>query len=129
MIEEDVIQFLVNETAAGTRVYTGARLNNTALPALVVRCNLAEQAALGSKQTALHRYEVDVLAIATTMVEAQSVAEDVASAMLAGCSNAIHCGGVAQTNHGILDEPDIADGDEQNYAVCTTSYTVYHYNA
>lgn len=129
MIESAVIQFLVGETAAGSRVYTGARLSNTALPALVVRVRTAEQAALGGSNNALHRYEVDVLAIATTMVEAQSVTEDVASAMIIGCGNAIHCGGVAQLSDGILDEPDIAEGDEQNYAVCTSTYMVYHYNA
>lgn len=127
MIEATIIGYLSGATAAGTRVFTGARIAGSALPALVVRVTNAEVAALGDKTTTLKVYDFEVLAVATQMTSAQSLVDDAVSEIITAAGSDLSAGGCHLVSLGLLDDPDITEGDDQNFAVCTATMRLYHY--
>jgi len=125
MIESLVIGWLNNQTTAAKRIYTGARISNSLLPALVVRVNSSEQMSLGAITGAWFRYEFDVLAVDETMLAAQTLTNDARAVLIAESQSDPSTIEVVTVSEGVLDEPEITDGDEQNYAVCTASYILW----
>ena len=121
MIEASVITWLSGGTAAGTRVYTGTRMQETDLPALVVAVTQSQAAAIGA--SALKRHTVTVTAVAETMASAQSIASGCASLMALGATGASGCS--VETELPRLDEPILGDGDEAEPASCTAFFEVY----
>ena len=118
MIEASVITWLSGGTAAGTRVYTGTRMQETDLPALVVAVTQSQAAAIGA--SALKRHTVTVTAVAETMASAQSIASGCASLMALGATGASGCS--VETELPRLDEPILGDGDEAEPASCTAFF-------
>lgn len=121
MIEASVITWLSGGTAAGTRVYTGARMQETALPALVVSVTQSVAASIGASP--LKRHTVTVTAVAETMASAQSIATACAALMATGATGASGCS--VETELPRLDEPVLGDGDEAEPASCTAFFEVY----
>lgn len=121
MIEASVISWLSGGTSAGTRVYTGARMQDTVLPALVVTVNQSQAAAIGASP--LTRHTVTVSAVAETMASAQSIASSCASLMSLGATSAGGCS--VETERPRLDEPVLGDGDEAEPAICNAFFEVY----
>lgn len=121
MIESSIITWLSGGTAAGTRVYTGARMQETALPAIVVQVTQSQAVSIGSSP--LKRHTVTLTAVAETMASAQSIATACAALMSAG---AVTAGGVAvETELPRIDEPILGDGDEAEPAACNAFFEVY----
>lgn len=125
MIESLIIGWLTNQTSAVRRIYTGARIANSALPALVVRVNSSEQMSLGAITGAWFRYEFDVLAVDNTMLAAQTLTAAARAVLISESQADPTTIEVVTVSEGVLDEPEITDGDEQNYAVCTASYILW----
>ena len=125
MIESLIIGWLQNQTTAVRRVYTGARIANSLLPALVVRVNSSEQMTLGGKTGAWFRYEFDLLAVDSTMLAAQTLINSATTVLETESTSDPTTMQIVTNSEGILEEPDIADGDEQNYAVCTANFTLW----
>jgi hypothetical protein len=121
MIEASVITWLSGGTAAGTRVYTGARMQETDLPALVVQVTQSAAASIGPSP--LKRHTVTVSAVAETMASAQSIATACAALMATG---AVGASGVSvETELPRLEEPVLGDGDEAEPAICNAYFEVY----
>lgn len=121
MIESSVITWLTNGTSAADRVYTGARMQETNLPALVVQVNQSVALSIGGSP--LKRHSVTVSAVADTMSSAQSIATACAALMATG---AVAAGGCSiETELPRLDEPVLGDGDEAEPAVCNANFEVY----
>lgn len=121
MIEASVITWLSGGTAAGTRVYTGARLQESDLPAIVVQVTQSQAVAIGSSP--LKRHNVTVTAVAETMASAQSIASACAALMSTGATAGGGCS--VETELPRLDEPLLGDGDEAEPASCNAFFEVY----
>ena len=120
MIESQVVEAIINSaTTAGSRVVVGARLQSQTLPAVVVTFSAGARVALGNKTLA--SYEVSIASIADSMIAAQDLADSIDSNLPFWLSSYA----VVNTGFGVLDDPVVADGDEQNPAICTSSYTIY----
>ena len=120
MIESQVVEALINSaTTAGSRVVVGARLQSQTLPAVVVTFSAGSRVALGNKTLAM--YEVSIASIADSMIAAQGLSDSIADNMPLNLSSYA----VVNTGFGVLDDPVVADGDEQNPAICTSNYTIY----
>ena len=75
--------------------------------------------ALGNKTLA--SYEVSIASIADSMIAAQDLSDSIDSNLPFWLSSYA----VVNTGFGVLDDPVVADGDEQNPAICTSNYTIY----
>ena len=75
-IEAKLKTWIGTLTDAGSRVYCGARLQSTALPAIVVEVNSGSAASLYGATENLNQWDVSIRAVAETAFEAQNVAED-----------------------------------------------------
>jgi hypothetical protein len=120
MIESQVVEAIINSsTTAGSRVVVGARLQSQILPAVVVTISAGARVALGNKTLAM--YEVSIASIADSMIAAQGLSDSIADGMPINLSSYA----VVNTGFGVLDDPVVADGDEQNPAICTSNYMIY----
>ena len=120
MIESQVVEAIINSsTTAGSRVVVGARLQSQTLPAVVVTISAGSRVALGNKTLAM--YEVSIASIADSMIAAQGLSDSIDSTLPFWLSSFA----VVNTGFGVLDDPIVADGDEQNPAICTSNYTIY----
>ena len=120
MIESVVVEAIINSaTTAGSRVVVGARLQSQTLPAVVVTFSAGSRVALGNKTLA--SYEVSIASIADSMIAAQDLSDSIDSNLPFWLSSYA----VVNTGFGVLDDPVVADGDEQNPAICTSNYTIY----
>ena len=120
MIESQVVEAIINSaTTAGSRVVVGARLQSQTLPAVVVTFSAGARVALGNKTLA--SYEVSIASIADSMIAAQDLSDSIDSNLPFWLSSYA----VVNTGFGVLDDPVVADGDEQNPAICTSNYTIY----
>jgi hypothetical protein len=97
----------------------GARLQSQTLPAVVVTISAGSRVALGNKTLAM--YEVSIASIADSMIAAQALSDSIEDGMPFNLSTFA----VVNTGFGVLDDPVVADGDEQNPAICTSNYTIY----
>lgn len=120
MIESQVVEAIINSaTTAGSRVVVGARLQSQTLPAVVVTFSAGSRVALGNKTLAM--YEVSIASIADSMIAAQDLSDSIDSNLPFWLASYA----VVNTGFGVLDDPVVADGDEQNPAICTSNYTIY----
>ena len=120
MIESQVVEAIINSaTTAGSRVVVGARLQSQTLPAVVVTFSAGSRVALGNKTLA--SYEVSIASIADSMIAAQDLSDSIDSNLPFWLSSYA----VVNTGLGVLDDPVVSDGDEQNPAICTSNYTIY----
>ena len=120
MIESQVVEAIINSaTTAGSRVVVGARLQSQTLPAVGVTISAGSRVALGNKTLA--SYEVSIASIADSMIAAQDLSDSIDSNLPFWLSSYA----VVNTGFGVLDDPVVADGDEQNPAICTSNYTIY----
>jgi hypothetical protein len=122
MIESTIIGWISGETDAGARVSVGNRLQSTELPAIVVEMPSGIAASIGSAP--ISRYEVVFNCIAATMAQAQGIADDVENIMKAEAPGGNKC--AITTSYGVLQEPTIGDGSEQEPAICTLTMEIFY---
>lgn len=122
MIETSVITWLSGVSGISGRVYTGTRMQSTALPSLVVEVAAGEPLCIGATPR-LTRFPVTVRAVAETMAQAQTIAALVGPAMVSGAAGAAGCSVEVQRH--ALQEPVLGEGDEAAPAICDTQFEVY----
>ncbi len=122
MIEGTVVNWLSGQTAAGTRVSVGSRLQSGTLPAIVVEMPAGEAASLGA--TPLGRYDLVLNCIADTMLAAQSLADAAEARILSVASGGSSC--AVTTQYGVLEEPVVGEGDEAEPAICTVRMEIFY---
>lgn len=127
-IEAKLKTWIGTATAAGTRVYCGARLQSTALPAIVVEVNSGSAASLyvGANND-LDQWDVSIRAVAETAFEAQNVAE-AAVAKINAHSDFTTAGKSVcyEPTYRTIEEPVLGEGDEAQPAICTATVTILH---
>lgn len=122
-IESTIVGWISGNTSAGTRVSVGARLQDTALPAITIEVPNGEYAELKPSH-ALARYTCNLTAIAESMSEAKAL---VASAFGYVSSSADLGNGAAwYTNFGAIEEPIPGEGDEAEPAVCNATIEILY---
>lgn len=124
MIEAQVVAGLTAapQTAAGSRVHIGARLQSDELPALVVRMPTGESACVGDT---MHVYTLELSAIAQTMVSATTLAAAAVTKLRTYITTANAINAVVETNYASLSDPVVGEGDEAEPAICTANLTIY----
>lgn len=124
MIESTLVGWLTSatQTDAGSRVYTGARLQSTTLPALVVEVTAGAPAAVGAT---VNQYTVAVRAIDQTMALAQTLAVAAVAKLRASAAAANTEHVIIEDDYPMLDEPTVGEGDESEPAICTANLTIY----
>lgn len=123
-IEENLITAIGTGTTAGTRVHVGQRLESGTLPALVVRVQGVQRAALVEDSTKrLQLADVSVTAVAETMDGAADLVETAVANLTTYYAAADGC--VVQTAGRRIDDPIQGDGDEAEPYVATQDFQIY----
>lgn len=127
-IEAKLKTWIGTTTAAGSRVYSGARLQSTELPAIVIEVNSGSAASLyvGTNGD-LDQWDVSIRAVAETAFEAQNVAE-AAVAKINAHSDFTSAGKSVcyEPTYRTIEEPVLGEGDEAQPAICTATVTILH---
>lgn len=124
MIEATIVAALTaaTQTAAGSRVHVGARLQSGELPALVVEIPSGQSAAVGDT---MHVYEVRLAAIAATMVAAQTLSAAAITKLRAYVIALNAANVVLENEFAPIEEPIAGEGDEVQPAVVSANLTIY----
>lgn len=126
-IEAKLKTWIGTATAAGPRVYCGARLQSTALPAIVVEVNSGSAASLYGATENLNQWDVSIRAVAETAFEAQNVAEDAVAKINAHLDFTTAGKSVCyEPTYRTIEEPVLGEGDEAQPAICTATVIILH---
>lgn len=126
-IEAKLKTWIGTATAAGSRVYCGARLQSTALPAIVVEVNSGSAASLYGVTENLNQWDVSIRAVAETAFEAQNVAEDAVTKINAHSDFTTAGKSVCyEPTYRTIEEPVLGEGDEAQPAICTATVIILH---
>lgn len=118
-LQADIITELSGATAAGVRVYYGARLQTSTLPAITFDVVAGARATLGNTN-AVCIYTVTFTSVGDTASSAASVDAEIRNQLPLALTFQHVC-----TQFGVIQEPQPEAGDEAGLYLCTSTYTFY----